>query len=394
MHRILLILALLCCALFVRAADDLASQLTPEQRAALEKLAPDAEVTPELLQLMEDITLNRERTVAERMRAIGKLAGLTELPVDQRIAIRICVWDIAGRAGPIYAAARQQQIEAIEYGINLEIIPYTNEGVMVEELLSGRCDAALMSGLRARNFNLFTGTIDAVGAVPDTQHMRLLLQVLAHPSNAGHMVQGEYIILGVFPAGAAHVFVNDRRISTLAKAAGKRVAVLDFDPLQAKMIAGIGATPVATDITRAPGMFNNGSVDVLAAPLVAYEMLELYKGMTPDGGIIDYPLTQLTMQLVGRRSSFPQEIAQLIREASFEKFDEITTFLEREIARIPDKWMVPIPEQDRQEYEAMMTEARIALRDIDYYDGNMLTLQRKVRCRINPDRPECTAMTE
>ncbi len=394
MHRFLFVLVLSCCTFFAGAASDPADQLTAEQRAALEALAPNVQITPELLQLMEDITLSRERTVAERMRAISKLAGLSELPMDQRVAIRICVWDIAGRAGPIYAAARQQQVEAIEYGINLEIIPYTNEGVMVEELLSGRCDAALMSGLRARNFNLFTGTIDAVGAVPDTEHMRLLLQVLAHPRNAGRMVQGEYIILGVFPAGAAHVFVNDRRISTLAKAAGKRVAVLDFDPLQAKMIAGIGATPVATDITRAPGMFNNGSVDVLAAPLVAYEMLELYKGMSPNGGIIDYPLTQLTMQLVGRRSSFPQEIAQLIREASFEKFDEIAAFLEREVARIPEKWMVSIPEQDKQEYEVMMTEARIALRDIDYYHGDMLALQRNVRCRLTPDRPECTAMTE
>src|SRR5690606_4000507 len=149
-------------------------------------------------------------------------------------------------------------------------------------------------------FNKYTGSIDAIGAVPDRDHLYTLFQVITNPRTANKMVQGEYVIMGVFPAGAAYVFVNDRQINTLSKAAGKKVAVLEYDPMQAKMIAGVGATPVSTDITRAPGMFNNGVVDILPAPLLAYEVLELYKGMTPNGGIINYPLAQITMQLVGR----------------------------------------------------------------------------------------------
>ncbi|HCR78842.1 MAG TPA: hypothetical protein DIW42_04130, partial [Alcanivorax sp.] len=76
-------------------------------------------------------------------------------------------WDIAGRNGPVFQAAMEQRAMALEYGIDLEMIPFTNETILVEELKAGRCDAGLMSGMRARLFNSYTGTIDAIGAIPD-----------------------------------------------------------------------------------------------------------------------------------------------------------------------------------------------------------------------------------
>ena len=368
--------------------------LTEEQKQAFQQLAPGVEITPELIELMQDITYNPDMSIDARLRAIGRLSGLDRLPEDQRMSTTICIWDPAGRAGPIFTAAEEQRIRAAEYGLQINMVPYTNESVMVDELLSARCDAALMTGLRARQFNKFTGTVDAIGALPTDEHMRILLEVLKHPRNAGRMVDGEYVVLGVFPAGAAHIFVNDREINTLGKAAGKRVVVLDYDPMQAQMVAGLGATPVQADITRAPGMFNNGVVDVLAAPLVAYEALELYRGLDPDGGIIDYPLTQLSMQLIGRRAKFPNEIAQLIREATHEAYDDIMAFLNREAERVPAKWWINIPEDDRQEYEIMMEDARVELRNLGYYDGEMLRLQRRIRCRMAPDRSECSEPRE
>jgi TRAP-type C4-dicarboxylate transport system substrate-binding protein len=278
----------------------------------------------------------------------------------------------------------------VEYGINLEMVPYTNETVMVDEFKAGRCDAALMSGLRARQFNLYSGSVDAIGAVPSQKHMHTLLQVLAHPRQAGHMVQGDYVVMGIYPAGAAHIFVNDKSISSLAKAAGKRVAVLDYDETQAEMVAAIGATPVTTDIVSAPNKFNNGQIDILPAPLVAYEILELYKGMSPDGGVVDYPLTQLSMQLIGRLDKFPNEVAQLIREASFEAYPQVIKRIEQETRRVPERWMISIPDKDKHDYEVMMQDARDALRAQKYYSADMLGLQRKIRCKFDPARSECS----
>lgn len=224
--------------------------------------------------------------------------------------------------------------------------------------------------------------------------MKILLQVMASPKSADKMVSGEYVILGLASAGGAYVFVNDRTINTLANAAGKRVAVLDYDPTQAEMVSQIGATPVASDIVSAPNKFNNGVVDVLAAPLVAYEVLELYKGMSPDGGIINYPLAQITMQLIGRKDKFPNEVAQLVREEFFNSYHLIKERLDQEAAKVPDHWWIEIPDSDKREYETMMQEARLTLREKDYYDADMLTLQRKIRCKLNPSKGECADPVE
>lgn len=327
----------------------------------------------------------------ERIKAMQELTGLE--PDPDRI-YRVCVWDIFGRSGPIYGAAQDQRRKILQYGINVEMVPYTSESVMVEELKSGTCDAALMSGLRARLFNKYTGTLDSIGGFPERDQMRLGLQLMADPRSADRMVSNGYVVMGIAPAGAAHVFVNDRSINTLAKASGKRVVVLDYDPTQAEMISGVGATPVVADIVNAPNMFNTGVVDVLAAPLAAYEVLELYKGLEPDGGIIDLPLTHITMQLIGREEVIPNELAQFVREAFHQGFDEIISRVRMEEEKVPDKWWIEIPAEDRREYDALMQEARLQLREQGYYSGDMLTLQRKIRCRTDGSREECSNPVE
>ena len=377
------LLGLLCSSLS-------AANLTQAQKQQLQTLLPGVTLNDSTLEKLEDVFYTREMPVRSRLKAISQMVGLDQMPAGSTLKRTICIWDIAGRNGPVFNAAMEQRALAVEYGINLDMVPYTNETVMVDEFKAGRCDAALMSGLRARQFNLYSGSVDAIGAVPSQKHMQTLLQVLSHPRQAGHMVQGDYVVMGIFPAGAAHIFVNDRSISSLAKAAGKRVAVLDYDETQAEMVAAIGATPVTTDIVSAPNKFNNGQIDILPAPLVAYELLELYKGMSPDGGVVDYPLTQLSMQLIGRLDKFPNEVAQLIREASFEAYPEVIKRIEQETRRVPDRWMIAIPDKDKREYEVMMQDARDALRAQKYYSADMLSLQRKIRCKFDPARSECS----
>ncbi len=325
---------------------------------------------------------------------IEAMQALTGLKAHAERVYRICIWDIFGRSGPIFAAAKQQETKIMRLGIKVDMVPYTSESIMVEELKSATCDAALMSGLRARLFNKYTGTLDSIGGFPEYDQMRLALSLMADPRSADKMVSGDYVVMGVAPAGAAHVFVNDKSINTLAKASGKRVVVLDYDPTQARMIAGVGATPVVADIVNAPNMFNTGVVDVLAAPLAAYEVLELHKGMSPNGGIIDLPLTHITMQLIGRSEVIPNELAQFVREAFNNGFEEIVSRVAEEEKKVPEKWWINIPEQDRAEYDKIMQNARLQLRDEGYYSAEMLTLQRKIRCRSDSRREECSNPVE
>ena len=368
-----------------------AVEMSDAQREELSRLAPGVTITNEMAEQLRALAYDRSLPLEQRVAAMRRVSGF---PDDAMVKRRICIWDIAGRNGPIYQAAEDQRLRILEFGVDVELMPYTNEGVMVEELHSGRCDAALMTGLRARLFNQFTGTIDSVGGLPTDEHMHIMLQVLADPRMADKMVSNRYVVMGIAPAGGAYVFVNDRSINSLARAAGKRVPVLEYDPTQARMVSQIGATPVAADLISAPNMFNNGVVDVLPAPLIAYEILELYRGMGANGGVIDYPLAQITMQLIGREDKFPNEIAQLVREAFFEGYEEIMEQLNTEAAKVPDRWWIAIPDEDKQEYETMMQDARLQLREEGYYSAEMLALQRRIRCRLDNNRGECTNPVE
>ncbi|MCK0538734.1 putative solute-binding protein [Alcanivorax quisquiliarum] len=317
-------------------------------------------------------------------------APATAAPIDRTV----CVWDIAGNAGPTMAIMREWRIEALSWGLNARLVVHTNEGIATEELKAGQCDAAVVTDFRARPFNQYTGTINAIGAIPDFEHLRLVLQVLAHPQSADKMTQGPYTVMGIAPAGGAYIFVNDRNINTLAKAAGKKFAVLEHDPMQAQMVARMGATPVGSDVTNFSSRFNNGQVDIIAAPLIVYNPLELYRGLSPDGAIIDYPLLQVTLQMIGRADRFPAEIAQKSRDYFFRNYDQYVNILEREAEQVDPRWMEPVPESDRPEYEHTMLEGRVELRDQGHYDGEMLSLQRRVRCRIDASRGECTNPVE
>ncbi|MEY1662171.1 putative solute-binding protein [Isoalcanivorax beigongshangi] len=341
-------------------------------------------------QLREQI-YNKLLPPEQRIAALKKLFSFSDQAPMQRT---VCIWDIAGRAGPIYTAARDQRAELMRYGVDVDMVVYTNEGVMVEELKAGRCDAALMSGLRARLFNNFSGTIDSVGGLPTDEHMHRLLELLTDVRLADRLTSQDYVVMGIAPGGGAYIFVNDKRINSLAKAAGKRVPVLEYDPVQARMVAQIGATPVGSDLLSAPTKFNNGSVDVLPAPLIAYEILELYKGLGKDGGIIDYPLAQISVQLIGRTNRFPPEVAQLVREAFFSGYEDIMVRLRAEAAKVPAHWWISIPDADKQGYETLMQDARIQLRDEGYYNAEMLTIQRRLRCHLEPTRSECAQPVE
>jgi hypothetical protein len=307
---------------------------------------------------------------------------------------KICVFDIIGNVGPVMGAMRDWRTAAMGWGLDVELIPFTNEAIAAEDLRAGKCDAALITGIRGRDFNQYTGTLDSIGGIPSMDHMRVVLQVLAHPSHADKVSAGPFSLMGIAPAGAAFIFVNDRSINTLARAAGKRVAVLEYDRTQAILVSQIGATPVNSDVSNFSTKFNNGVVDVVAAPLVAYTPLELYRGMTPNGGIIDYPLAQITMQLIARSDRFPAEILQTSREYFYNNLDLILDALEQEAKDVDPKWWIQIPDKDKAEYELMMQEARIQLRNDGFYHTDMLSLQRRVRCRMDNSRSECANPVE
>ncbi len=309
-------------------------------------------------------------------------------------ALTLCVWDPLGAQGEGFSTMKDYALTARNWGADVVLKPYTDERVASEDFKAGQCDAALISGLRARSYIPFTGSIDSVGAIPSYTHMRKVIELLANPKLTPKMINGPYEFAGAVPLGAAYAFVNDRRINSMAKAAGKKVAVLDWDKSQAEVARMVGAVPVQSDITNFAGKFNNGQVDIIFCPIVGYKALELYKGLGKNGGIARYPVVQVTAQLIIRREKFPPDFglkSRMLIADQVPRFFGIIRNVEREVE--PAHWM-PVPLSDRDGYEKVMRELRIHLSKAGYYDPAMMTLLKRVRCKMEPDNAECSLNNE
>ena len=302
----------------------------------------------------------------------------------------LCIWDIVGNAGPVVDAVKEYQLEAMKWGVNFKLVVNSSERVITEQFRAKQCDAAIVSELRIRPFVKYTGSLFAVGGIPDNQHLKLVHQLLATPQSAEKMREGPFEIGGILPAGAVYVFVRDRSINTLQKAVGKKVAVMGDDKYQQQMVQLIGATPVSVTEATAGSMFNNGAVDVLTVPAVAYGPLELYHGLTPNGGIIRFPFSQISAQLIFWHDRLPDTFGQQSREYFFANFDRVMQEIGKAEAQIDDKWWVDIPEEDKVKYDTLMDEVRIKAVEADYWDADMIKLQRRVRCKFDPLRAECS----
>lgn len=321
-------------------------------------------------------------------------------PLAKPITIKFCIFDIMGTSGDAFSYAKDLALEAKKWNINAEMRAYTDERVAAEDFKAGQCDGVAISTMRAKQFNFFIGSIDSPGSLPTWRHVRELIALLANPKMAPLTISGPYQVAAVIPLGGAYVMVNDRQIDSIEKAAGKKVAVLDFDKAQAKIVQGLGAQPVASDITNFAGKFNNGQVDIIAAPAVAFKPLELYKGLGTKGAIFRFPLVQITATVLIRRDKFIKDVpdfddrVQKMREFAFTKLDVVERMVNASEADIPKKYWMDLTKADQDKYTRLMREVRINMTKEGMYDKKMMSLMKKVRCKVEPTNEECSQNLE
>ena len=306
----------------------------------------------------------------------------------------VCVFDLLGTGGDVYAMMKDYSLAASNWGADIELKPYTDERIVAEDFKAGQCDAISLTGLRGRQFNTFTGSIDSIGAITTYAQMRDVLTLLSNPKMASYMTSGPYEVVGVMPLGAGYLLVNDRAINNLSKVSGKKIAVLDYDKSQAKMVQKIGAQPVASDITNFAGKFNNGQVDIVAAPAVAIKPLELYKGLGTKGAIVRFPIVQITGNIIINPKKFPDGFGQKSREYVSTQIDKAFKTIEKTEKDVPAKYWMDVAEADKPGYIKLMRESRIALAADGIYDKKMLSLLKRVRCKHDPASFECALKDE
>ncbi|MBD3655218.1 MULTISPECIES: putative solute-binding protein [Marinobacter] len=329
-------------------------------------------------------------------KSLAALALTAAAPLAVAAPVKMCVFDVIGANGDVYNMVKDYALEMKAQGVDFELKPYTDEGVAVGDFNAGQCDAVAATDLRTRPFNRFTGSISAVGAIPTYDDLKTVLATLAQAKAAPLMKENGYEVLGIIPAGAGYLFVNDRSIDTAGELAGKRMATLDYQKDAIHMVNHVKATVVPSDITNFAGKFNNGSVDTAYAPAFAYEALELYKGIGENGGVVDYPLAQLTIQVIAKEGVLDADTAQKSREVAWGMYGQAMDLITRLEKAIPEEKWIRIPEKDIQGYQEMFRENRLQLRDgaagaPKVYHPKMMGLLSKIRCASNPGASECTA---
>ena len=301
-----------------------------------------------------------------------------------------CVFDPAGATGQAFNLAKDYVLEAKKWGADLVAKPYTDERVAAEDFKAGQCDAVAITGLRGRQFSPFVGSIDAIGGVPSMKHLNMIIHVLSDPKAAKDMVNGQYEVAGIIPLGGAYIFVRDRSINSVEKAAGKKIAVLDYDKSQAKMAQQMGVQPVSSDILTIGPKFNNGQVDIIAAPAIAYKPFELYKGLGTTGAVYHFPLIEMTGDIIIRPEKFPAGFGQKSRTWIASQTARGEALVSAAEATIPAKYWMDLSPTDSARYVQMMRVGRISLMKDGTYDARMMHFLKKIRCTITPGDAECS----
>ncbi len=319
--------------------------------------------------------------------------------------LRMCVYDPLGTGGDGFLAARDYRVEMLDHGVDLDLRPYTDERVAVEDFKTGQCDAVMATAMRTRQFNGTAAALDSLGAssimrngkidLPASYEVvRRFIQTMAQPKAADLMVEGAYEVAGMFPLGAAYAFVRDRGSVGAAGMTGKRVGTFDHDKAQSEFVQKLGARPVSVDINNFGTAFNNGTVDAIAAPTIAYRPFELFRGLGSKGAVVRFPLTISTYQMVIRPAKYPAGYGQKSREYIARNFDLAMATLKLADRSIPENLWVEMSPEDTERYQRALHQVRLQMAESGYYDKKGLKLIKKIRCSLNPEAAECTDGTE
>ena len=180
---------------------------------------------------------------------------------------------------------------------------YQDEQTAFDDFKANKCHAVVITGTRARALVPFTGTLEAMGALPSYKMLKRVIKTLSSPRASKLMKSGAYETAGIVPGGAVYLYVRDRQVDTVKELAGRKIATLSFDKAAKTMVNKVGASMISAEISNFAGMFNNKTVDACYAPAFAYKALELHKGIGAKGGVVRRATGRTTPSTSGASSS-------------------------------------------------------------------------------------------
>lgn len=151
---------------------------------------------------------------------------------------------------------------------------------------------------------------------------------------------------------------------------------------------------MSADITNFAAKFNNGSVDMTAAPAMAYKPLELYRGIGNKDAVNRFPILILTYQMIINKNKFPEGFADKSRQYWLAQFDRSLSMIERAEKTIPSTVWQELSPENSVKYTLMFRDARIDLGNKGIYSQTGLKIMKRIRCSVNGSDSECNAASE
>lgn len=318
------------------------------------------------------------------------LAGLMQSASAQTL----CVFDLAGNAGQTMQLMRNYALSARKWGVNLNLISYRDELQAVKAFNDGKCEGVVATGFATRQYNSYTGSLSAVGAIPSNALARMILGLLSSEKLAPDMLQNGYEASGVFPGGLIYFVVKNRQFNSLEKVQGKRMGVLEIDPPQQRMVSQIGAVPVYVTTANAGLLFQNNTLDILPLPVAAFEPLDVYRAIGKTGGIVRFPITFLTMNVIIKPEFFPKNYGAKSRVWFAKESHQLMSLLSKKETDVPQSLWIELSSQEKVNYLRLLRQMRLEFLKNGTFNPKMMGLLKRLRCQQDPRSFECPLKDE
>ena len=328
--------------------------------------------------------------------ALGASAALLAMTTSVEAKQTVCAFDLLGKAGESQKFLEEWKLDSKNWQADVELIPYQNEEKAQQDFDSGKCDGVSITSMRARKYNKFAGSIDAVGAVTSNAIAQKAITYVLDKRNQRRLVttvDGEKIeVAGIAQIGLAYIFVRDKNIDTIEKAAGKKFAYLHYDQAQKSIVESLNLIAVPSDISDFVKKFNSGAVDSIAAPAYAYKPLEINKGLG-NGALFNFPVVNITGDVIIRSEKFPDNFGMQSRQWFVQKLPSNFATIKRLEAGMNARRVILSPE-DRLRYQRMLRNGRMNLTKQGIYDPMMMNVLKRARCTVERTNFECSLSGE
>lgn len=312
----------------------------------------------------------------------------------QTNAARVCVFDLLGKSGEAYQVMEEWALMAKTWRTEIDLVSYQNEAQAEKDFEQGKCDGVYMTSMRARSYNKFAGSVDAIGAVSSYAIAQKAISFALDKRNrhrlSSKIGNQSFEVVGISQIGLAYIYVKDKKLNTIEQIKGKKFAVLGYDEAQKIVVKSLGGQAVLSDISDIAKKFNNGQADIMAAPAYAYKPLELDKGLGNDGAIITFPAVNMTMDLIIRPDKFSSNFGENSRAWFLSRLKSNFAVIQRIEVDLPAKYKINLSNEDKTRYQQILREARMGLTKRGIYDATMMSVLKRARCTVERTNFECS----